>query len=62
MGTYFGEEDWRSIAEQVSKEMDSAKLMTLVEKLCCALDSERRPKSQLATPSRGNKPRSSVGD
>ena len=29
--------DWRFIAEQVSKEMDSAKLTILVAKLCRAL-------------------------
>jgi hypothetical protein len=49
MAMYVGEGDWRSIAEQASKETDPAKLMTLVEKLCCALDGERRQKSQLAT-------------
>ena len=35
MAMYVGEGDWRSIAEQASKETDPAKLMTLVEKLCC---------------------------
>jgi hypothetical protein len=43
MAKHVGEGDWRSIAEQASKETDPAKLMTLVEKLCCALDGERRP-------------------
>jgi hypothetical protein len=46
--------DWLPIAEQVSKEMDPAKLMILIEKLCCALDGERRGKSRLAATSRAN--------
>jgi hypothetical protein len=62
MAMYLGEGDWRSIAEQASKETDPAKRMTLVEKLCCALDRERRQKSQLATASSGNDRRSFVGD
>lgn len=62
MAMYVGEGDWRSIAEQASKETDPAKLTTLVEKLCCALDGERRRKSQLATESSGNDRRSLVGD
>jgi hypothetical protein len=45
---HLGDGDWQSIAEQASKEMDPAKLMILVEKLCCALEGERREKSQLA--------------
>jgi hypothetical protein len=49
--------DWASIAEQASKETDSAKLVILVEKLCYASDVERKQKSQLATVSRGNEPR-----
>jgi hypothetical protein len=49
-----GEEGWQSIAEHASKEMDSAKLMILVEKLCHALDSERKEKSRLAATSKGN--------
>lgn len=32
--------DWRSLAEQTSNEMNSAKLATLVAELCRALDSE----------------------
>ena len=35
-------EEWFSIAEQVSVEMDRAKLRTLVEQLCSALDSRRQ--------------------
>lgn len=62
MAMYVEEGDWRSIAEQASKETDPAKLMTLVEKLCCALDRERSQKSQLATASSGNDRRSFVGD
>jgi hypothetical protein len=55
-----GDGDWRSIAELASKEMDPAKLMILVEKLCCALDGERKEKSRLA--SRGNEPSSFLSD
>ena len=35
-------EDWVSIAEQITVEMDAAKLMTLVEQLCNALDRRRQ--------------------
>jgi hypothetical protein len=31
-------EDWRTIAEQASKEMDPKKLAALVNQLCCAFD------------------------
>ena len=62
MAPNIGNGDWRSIAEQTNKETDPAKLMILVEKLCCALDGERRQKSQLATASSGNDHRSFVGD
>jgi hypothetical protein len=34
---------WYSIAEQASTEMDSAKLTSLVEQLCTALDEYRKP-------------------
>ena len=30
-----GDRDWRSIAHQVSKEMEAAKLMILAGELCC---------------------------
>ncbi len=36
--------DWRSIAEQASKEMDSAKLTILVAQLCSALEGGRKKK------------------
>jgi hypothetical protein len=62
MTPHLGDGDWRTIAEQASKEMDPAKLMILVEKLCCALDGERRQKSQLAATSSGNGRGSFVGD
>ena len=39
--------DWRDLAEQTSKEMDSAKLMALVAKLCQAIDGERQEKFRL---------------
>jgi hypothetical protein len=35
-------EDWISIAEQVTVEMDSTKLASLVERLCHALDDRGR--------------------
>jgi hypothetical protein len=53
---------WTSIAEQASKEMDSAKLVFLVEKLCHAIDVERKQKSQLATISKENEPGHLSGD
>ena len=37
------DQQWRSIAEQASKEMDSAKLSLLVEQLCAAMDERKRP-------------------
>jgi hypothetical protein len=36
--------DWQSIAEQTSKEMDPRKLMSLIAKLCRALDVEHERK------------------
>ena len=54
--------DWRSIAEQTSKEMDPAKLMVLVGKLCRALEATRKETSQLAATSPGNEPRFFPGD
>jgi hypothetical protein len=47
MAPYIEDGDWRPIAEQVSKEMDSAKLMIIVAKLCRALDGKHKGKSQL---------------
>jgi hypothetical protein len=35
---------WLHLAEQASEEMDSAKLMTLISKLCQAIDGERQRK------------------
>ncbi len=58
MVQHVGDGDWRSLAEQASKEMDPAKLTILVEKLCCALGGERREKSRLAETSRENEPSS----
>ena len=52
MTPHFGDGDWQSIAAQATREMDPAKLMILVEKLCCALEGERREKSQLAPTSK----------
>ncbi len=62
MAPHLGDGDWRSIAEQASKEMDPAKLLILVEKLCCALEDDRRQKSQLAATFRGNDPGLFLGD
>jgi hypothetical protein len=42
--------------------MDPAKLMILVERLCWALEGERRQKSQLAATLQGNDPRSFLGN
>jgi hypothetical protein len=53
MAQQFGDGDWRSIAEQTNKEMDPAKLMILVEKLCRALEGERRKKSPFGAISTG---------
>ena len=36
------DQEWRSIAEQVSTETDSAKLTVLVDRLCRALDEQRK--------------------
>lgn len=36
------DQEWRAIAEQVSKEMDSAKLTILVDRLCRALDEHHK--------------------
>jgi hypothetical protein len=62
MVPHLGDEDWRSIAEQASRETDPAKLTILVEKLCCALDGERKEKSRLAETSSGSEPSSSLSD
>ena len=42
MAPHLEQGDWRLIAEQASKELDSQKLTILMEKLCCALEGERR--------------------
>ena len=39
-------QDWRSLAEQASTEMDPVKLTSLVGKLCSSLD-ERKKTPQL---------------
>ncbi|MGA8838635.1 MAG: hypothetical protein WCF74_01780 [Candidatus Sulfotelmatobacter sp.] len=54
--------DWRSIAEQICNEKDPAKLLILVEKLCCALDGKPTEKSQLPAIPTGNQPRLFPGD
>jgi hypothetical protein len=50
------------LQNRTSKEMDRAKLMILVERLCCALEGERRQKAQLAATLQGNDPRSFPGN
>lgn len=42
MAPQITDQKWYSIAEQASKEMDSAKLMVLVAQLCSALDERDR--------------------
>jgi len=37
---------WVSIAEQLSVEIDEAKLAILVKQLCCALDARQGPLTQ----------------
>jgi hypothetical protein len=56
MARHPGDGDWRSIAEQASKEMDPTKLTILVEKLCSMLEDECRRKSQSGATSSGNEP------
>jgi hypothetical protein len=41
-------EDWISVAQQVTAETDSAKLIALVDQLCTALDARER--TSRATP------------
>jgi hypothetical protein len=43
MASKIKDPEWYSIAEQASREMDSVKLMFLVEQLCSALDEYRKP-------------------
>jgi hypothetical protein len=62
MVQHLGDADWRSIAEQASKETDPAKLTILVEKLCCALDGEHKRKSRLAETPGENRPSSFLSD
>lgn len=50
MAPHLGDEDWRSLAKQVTKEMDPGKLATLIGKLCQALDGERKQKVSVAMP------------
>ena len=62
MAPYFGNGNWQPIAEQASKEMDPAKLTILIEKLCRALEGERREKSRLTADCPGAEPRSPFGN
>ena len=56
MAPHLEEGNWRPIAEQASKEMDSQKLTILVGKLCCALEGERERSL------RGDEPGSLLGN
>ena len=38
MAAHLGDGDWRPVEEQIGREMDPAKLMILVEQLCCAIE------------------------
>jgi len=62
MAPHLGDGDWLFIAEQASKEMDPAKLMILVEKLCHALEGKRRETSQFTATYTENEPESLPGD
>jgi hypothetical protein len=57
MTTHSEDTEWRSIAEQASEEMDSARLMVLVGQLCRASD---RKKVALSFPSQTNSPESAL--
>ena len=46
MSTSREDSNWVSIAEQLSLEMDEAKLAILVKQLCCALDARHGPPTQ----------------
>ncbi len=37
--------EWKTLAEQASQEMDSDKLMVLVQRLCASLDEKSQRKS-----------------
>jgi len=62
MAPHLGDGDWQSIAEQASKEMDSAKLTILIEKLCRALESKPEGRLSLQRQSTGNEPGSFPSD
>ena len=62
MSPHLGGEDWRSVAQQTSNEMDPAKLMILVAKLCSALDGECGKKSPRGATSAGKEPGFFHGD
>ena len=62
MDPYLADGDWRSVAQQASNEMDPAKLMILVAKLCRTLDGVRGKKSATGTTSTGIEPGSFPGD
>ena len=56
-------EDWRTIAEQASKEVDPKKLAALVSQLCCAFDERdkrQREKCGLTTAVKSPSPANSA--
>jgi hypothetical protein len=50
MAPHSTEQDWRCIAQEASTEMDPAKLMTLITRLCDALDRRRGRMTRLQPP------------
>jgi hypothetical protein len=46
MAPHSTEQDWRCIAQEASTETDPAKLMTLITRLCDALDRRRGRKTE----------------
>ena len=50
MALYLKNEHWRLIAEEVTKETDPKKLMTLITQLCHALNCESDDMPPAATP------------
>jgi hypothetical protein len=62
MDPHLADGDWLPIAQQASNEMDPAKLMILVAKLCRALDGERGKQSPPGATSTGNEPGSFPDD
>jgi len=43
------DQKWFSLAEQASAELDQAKLMTLINQLCAALDERMKPPAVMSS-------------